>query len=179
MFYGLFGKKNEKGSDMNKNQGEAAPSKIKEPKFVEIQQRGTFTYEKYFVQDTISAKAFLQKRKVDKPNYYVQVETNESDKQTGQGIWGIDREGMYLTKLFRWQRDLSLAKCTGTITKPPTSYAANIAKMNYSDNFTCHITCGSCGHEWLDAVAWQNDTVVKCPNCGKYNKIDSRCVMIE
>lgn len=175
MLFDFFRRKN--GTVSGNKAGKISPPAIKEPKFVEIVQRGKFTYEKYFVQDTISAKAFLQKKKVDKPNYYIQVETNESDNHSGQGIWGIDREGLYLTKLFPWQRDLSLAQCTGTITKPPTSYAANIAKLNYSDNFTCHITCGTCGHEWLDAVAWQNDTVVKCPNCGSHNRVDSRCVM--
>jgi hypothetical protein len=136
------------------------------PKRIGKMRKGANTYEQYVGGDAETAKAFLDKVKVDRPQYYVTVETPE-------GIWGKDREGLYLVGLLPWQRDLRLAECEGSMVEPPTDFAAQMAVGGTSDNFVTLVKCGQCGHEWRDGLAYQQVTVVRCPRCRTYSRVDA------
>jgi HEAT repeat protein len=136
------------------------------PTFVRKDQKGNYTYKIYKSADAESAKLFLLKQKVDRPQYYITVETPE-------GIWGMDKEGLYLVKLLPWQSDLSLADCEGKMSKPPTKFSAMMAVNGQMDNFVAQVQCGKCGYEWLDGLRYKNITIVHCSKCKSYNTVDS------
>jgi hypothetical protein len=125
-----------------------------------------YTYEYYAASSADEARLFLSYREVTKPLYYIQVETPE-------GIWGLDRDGLYLAELLPFQKNLSLSRCTGKITSiNPVSIGMQMAANGKADNFICGIACGSCGYEWQDGVFF-GKIIVKCPKCGKYNCVDT------
>jgi len=140
---------------------------IVEPIFVRKDQKGVNSYEIYKGENPESARAFLRNKKIDRPKHYVNVETPK-------GIWGRDKEGIYLVYLLPWQKELDLATCEGRMVEPPSKYNLQVAIEGIADNFVATIRCGECEHEWLDGLRYQNLTVVLCPKCKTYNKVDSR-----
>jgi len=146
----------------------APPTKKQLPKFFRQVKDGKKTYELYTGDDVETAKSFLTQKTVDKPLYYVQV-------KTPQGVWGVDVEGLYLTDLLDWQKNLSLAQYEGQIVGFPSMFNVGTAAKGIADNFVVKVKCGkeSCGHEWMDALRYQSETVVRCPICSVYVKIDS------
>lgn len=155
---GLFGRK--------KGGGESAAPKGKQPKFISKDQSGGSTYEVYKGRDAESAKAFLMTKRVDKPQYYVVVETPE-------GNWGMDVKGLYLERLLSWQTNIGSAKCEGHICGLPDQFSLQAAARGINDNLIATVHCGKCEHEWPDGVRYQNITVVRCPKCRTLNKVDS------
>jgi hypothetical protein len=147
-------------------------SQIKEPQFIGIQNRGVYTYEVYQGRDAESAKTFLQKKRVDGENYYILIETPE-------GNWGMDIKGLFLENLLPWQVDIDAAVCDGRLLPTSSSqFGLTVASQGILDNFIAKVECGKCEHQWLDGLRYQNNTVVRCPNCKMLNKIDSRHLMV-
>jgi HEAT repeat protein len=133
------------------------------------EQKGKYTYIKYEGPDAATARAFLRRQKgeVQKPNRYVTVETPE-------GIWGVDKEGLYLVHLLPWQSDLGRAQCSGAVVEPPTPFSLQQAILQDAvDNYVATIQCGRCDHRWQDGLNHLASTIVRCPNCGRYNRIES------
>jgi HEAT repeat protein len=152
----------------------------------------TYTYHLYIAADANSARAFLNKEKIDHPFEYISVETPE-------GIWGLDQEeGLYLVDLMPWQRDLRLAECSGELVSrgeditdnyhfrmayesksPETEHIPTDERFN---NFVGEVKCGQCGNIWQDGLAHQkvrehpvtigSTTVVRCPECKTYNLVE-------
>jgi tetratricopeptide (TPR) repeat protein len=129
-------------------------------------ERGEHTYESYACADPTVAKDFLEARDVDRPNYYVDVDTPD-------GIWGKDLDSLYQSRLPDWKTDLSLVECAGSATGLGDVDGIQYCVKGISNNFTAYVECGRCDHRWLDALRYQDITVVRCPSCGIYNKIDS------
>jgi HEAT repeat protein len=142
-----------------------------EPIFEEKFQKGKNTYEVYTVNGAEPARKFLLTKNVDKPLYYITIKTT-------QGIWGLDKEGLYLVKLLPWQIDLEKSECEGSIQEKPTRFSVTLAANGNSDNFICKIKCGNCEYNWFDGIRYQNHTIVRCPKCKKYNKVDSRHIIV-
>ena len=140
----------------------------REPKYLETLKRGNHTYEMYAGHDPESAKSWLLKKKVDKPFYYVQVRTD-------QGTWGVDKEGLFMTDLLPWQINLGLAKYEGMVCGFPNMFNLGTAAHGIADNFVVEVQCGKpgCSYTWMDALRYQNKTVVRCPKCKSYSVIDS------
>jgi hypothetical protein len=162
----LFGRKREPGS--------TAVSDPKRPKFLRKENKGNSTYEVYKAADPETAKAFIATKRVDKPQYYIIVETPE-------GNWGIDVKGIYLERLLPWQMDVASAQCEGHLTRFPDTFGLQMAAKGINDNFVVPVKCGKCEHEWTDGLRYQNVTVVRCPKCRTLNKVDSsqcQCVFI-
>jgi hypothetical protein len=134
--------------------------------------KGKYSYEYYAASSAEEAKLYLSHREVTQPMYYIQVETPE-------GIWGLDKEGLYLVELLPFQTNLSLAQCEGKLRAHSEGYTLGMqsAVVGQADNFVCEITCGSCGFQWKDGVRFRKKTVVKCPACKKYNCVDTSEVM--
>jgi len=128
--------------------------------------KGQYTYEYYAASSAEEAKQFLASREVTQSFYYIQVET------PAEGVWGLDKDGLYLVNLLPFQKNLLLAQCEGSYTQFPFS-AIVMASKGISDNFVSNIICGSCGHEWKDALRVKSKTIVKCPKCKKYNSVDT------
>ena len=141
---------------------------MSEPKYFKTLQDGNRTYELYIEDDAEVAKEWLLTKKVEKPNYYITIKTN-------QGTWGLDKEGLYLTNLLPWQTDLSLAEVEGSVIGIPSMFNIGMASRGITDNFVVRVQCGKsgCGNEWNDALRYQNPTIVRCPKCKSYNRIDS------
>ena len=139
--------------------------KSEKPKFIHKQVSGNRTYEIYKCTDAESAKIFLENKKVHKKLYYIIVETPE-------GNWGKDIEGLFLEHLLLWQKDSKLSHVVGSAS-PHETFGLQMAARGINDNFLCNISCGNCKHTWIDGLRYQNWTIVKCPNCGKYNKVDT------
>lgn len=159
-----------------KNAGESPAPKIKQPQFVrkynEKGQGGDATYETYKGTDAESAKAFLITKRVDKPMYYVIVDTPE-------GNWGMDVQGLYLERLFPWQTNVGSAECEGHIIPMSWSqFGLGMAAKKFNDNFVVKVQCGKCEYQWLDGIRYQNITVVRCPKCKGLNKIDSSNIQV-
>lgn len=167
MFNFLFGSK--------KNADESSTPKIKQPKFVRKYnakgQGGDSTYETYQGTNAESAKAFLMTKRVDKPMYYVLVDTPE-------GNWGMDVHGLYLERLLPWQTNIGSAECEGNMHMMPDMYGVEMTAKGFNTNYIAKIHCGKCEHDWLDGVRYDNLTVVRCPNCKALNKVDSGNVKI-
>ncbi|MDR2653138.1 MAG: DUF805 domain-containing protein [Prevotellaceae bacterium] len=129
------------------------------------QQKGQYTYEYYGAGSAKEAKTFLSSREVTQALYYIQVETPE-------GVWGKDKEGLYLVELLPFQKNLFLAQCEGTY----GNFSFNnitMAARGITDNFVGDIVCGSCGAKWEDGLRYNNKTIVRCPECKKYNSVDT------
>ncbi|MDR0725205.1 MAG: hypothetical protein LBF59_04255 [Prevotellaceae bacterium] len=127
--------------------------------------KGKYTYEYYGAKSAKDARQFLSSCEVTQPLYYVQVETPE-------GVWGKDIEGLFLAELLPYQKNLSLAQCEGTF----GSFSINNATMaarGLTDNFVAETICGSCGAKWRDGLRYNNTTIVRCPECKKYNSVDT------
>lgn len=146
-------------------------SESKKPKFIQKMAQGSSMYEVYKGTDAESAKVFLSMREVDRPLYHIVVETPE-------GNWGRDIEGLYLERLLSWQTNINSAECEGYIVSLLSTFNLQTAAKGFNDNFTVIIECGKCGHQWLDGVRYQNITVVRCPKCLAFNKIDSTKVEV-
>lgn len=132
-----------------------------------IRPSGQYTYEYYRAGSAEEAKCFLQQTEVTKPLYYVMVETPE-------GKWGRDKDGMFLEGLCPFQLNLSLAQCEATTALfPDRMQDLQMAAQKITDNYLLSLTCGSCGYGWTDGVAYRAKTVVKCPECGKFNLVDT------
>lgn len=142
-------------------------SDIRQPKFLKKEKTGGGTYEVYQGADPESAKEFLLTKRVNENQYYIIVETPK-------GNWGIDVKGLFLEHLEPWQTNLTLAECEGSISKMPDMFSLQMAAKGINDNFLASIGCGQCKHQWIDGVRYQNLTIVRCPNCKKYNKVDSQ-----
>lgn len=126
-----------------------------------------YTYEYYRASGPEEARFFLEQTEVTLPLYYVMVETPE-------GKWGRDKDGIFLEGLADFQRNLSLAQCKAiTALLPKRIEDVQLAANQITDNFLLSVTCGSCGYEWTDGVAYRSKTIVKCPECGKYNLADT------
>lgn len=126
-------------------------------------RQNQYTYEYYRATSAEEAKYFLEQTKVTLPLYYMMVETPE-------GKWGRDKDGIFLERLCDFQHNLSLAQCNAeTALFPGRMEDMQMAANKMTDNYLLSITCGSCGYEWKDGVAYRAKTIVKCPECGKYN----------
>ena len=143
-----------------------------QPTFIRKEVKGKNTYEYYKGTDAESAKEFLLTKKIDKPLYYLVVKTSE-------GIWGMDKEGLYLERLLPWQKDIDSAKCQGHyMLASYNPFSLNMAAEGISDNFILKVQCGKCEHRWLDGVRYQNVTIVRCPKCKSLNKVDSKNIIV-
>lgn len=140
------------------------------PIFVGKQLNNGAIYEIYKSTDVEGAKVFLKTKEVDKREYYIVVETPN-------GNWGKDIMGLYLEHLLPWQLDLKIAQVDG-LCVPNEIFGMEMAAKGHNDNFVVKIMCGKCEHNWLDGVRYQNDTVVRCPKCNTYNKVDSRNIQV-
>jgi DNA-directed RNA polymerase subunit RPC12/RpoP len=154
----LFGKKDKPGS--------TAGTKIPTPKFLRKENKGSSTYEIYKASNPETAKSFLATKRVDKPQYYIIVETPE-------GNWGIDVKGLFIERLLPWQTNISSAQCEGHISRMADPFGLEMAAKGFNDNFVVPVKCGNCEHEWSDGLRYQKMTVVRCPSCRMLNKVDS------
>jgi DNA-directed RNA polymerase subunit RPC12/RpoP len=126
------------------------------------------TYEEYKAGNAEIARRFLLTKQVTEPAYYIVVETPE-------GVWGTDVEGLYLERLAPWQNDIGLAEVEGkTGSGLPSLFGLGQAAAGNIDNFVHTVICGKCGRDWQDGLRYQSLTVVKCPQCGTRNSVDSR-----
>jgi hypothetical protein len=157
-----------KGRGGSGKPSEPGRGKVEEPRFVENVQDGARTYEYYKQADPEAAKAWLLTKKVEKPLYYIQVRTD-------RGTWGMDKDGLYLTSLLPWQTELSRAGAKGRIVGTVNMLGLAMAAKGIVDNFVIEVRCGKsdCESVWLDALRYQNKTIVRCPKCATYNEIDS------
>jgi ribosomal protein S27E len=131
------------------------------------QRRNQYTYEYYRASSPEEARYFLDQTYITLPLYYVMVETPE-------GTWGRDKDGMFLEHLCDFQHNLSLAQCeANSAFLPQRMEDVQLAANGITDNFLLSVNCGSCGHEWTDGVTYRSKTVVKCPECGKYNLVNT------
>ena len=145
--------------------GEKAPKPVLMPLGIRTQEQ--YTYEYYRADSAEEARYFLEQTEVTKPLYYVMVETPA-------GKWGRDKDGLFLERLCDFQCNLSLAQCEAkTVTIPLRIEDIQMAANRITDNYLLPITCGSCGFMWTDGVAYRSKTIVKCPECGKYNLADT------
>jgi hypothetical protein len=140
----------------------------KQPEFFKNLEQDGRTYEMYMWEDPQAARLWLMEKTVDKPLHYITIKTD-------QGVWGVDKDGLYLANLLPWQTNLSLAKQTGQITGIPAMASLASAVNNIADNFIAHVQCGNtkCEFIWQDGLRYQNKTVVRCPECKEYSLIDS------
>lgn len=146
--------------------GNNKKQQLLQPIFTGKQQKGNSIFEVYKTEDAESAKAFLLNKEVVQERYYIVVDTPD-------GSWGKDKIGLYLERLRPWQTDTSLVQCKGVAHHPTITENAVSAARNVVDNYVTKIVCGNCNREWLDGVRYQNITVVRCPNCKKYNKVST------
>jgi hypothetical protein len=158
----LLGKKDKNSSET----GSPKMPAVKPPKFVSKDTKQGSTYEVYRGTTAEAAKAFLVTKRVDKPQYYIVVETTE-------GNWGMDVKGLYLEHLLPWQTTLSSANCEGHTASFPDMFGLQMAAKGFNDNFIVLVKCGSCEHEWSDGVRYENTTVVRCPKCKTLNKVST------
>ncbi len=137
------------------------------PTFLRRETKGKNTYETYRAGSAEEARVFLHGQEVDKPFHYIQVETPD------QGVWGLDKEGLYLVRLLDWQLNLGLAVCEGTIAAKPNLFGLQNVLHGGADNFLAQIRCGRCGKEWDDGIRYPDPTVVRCPACEAHNTVDA------
>jgi hypothetical protein len=130
------------------------------------EQRGDAVYEIYAAESAESARRFLSSRRVDRARFYLCVRT------PSQGHWGLDVEGLFLERLLDWQREAPREECVdGRIGGMPCLFGLRAAAQHLSDNFIAPIECGGCKRGWLDGVAYADMTLVRCPGCGRLNRI--------
>jgi hypothetical protein len=139
-----------------------------EPEFFNKVTQDNKTYELFTWGDPESSRQWLLTKKVVEPFYYIQVKTD-------QGVWGIDKEGLFLTNLLPWQTNLALAKHQGEITGLPNAFNLSMAVEGIADNFVIEVQCGKkdCAYRWMDGIRYQDKTIVRCPKCKEYTLIDS------
>lgn len=138
-----------------------------EPEFLSREQQNQYTYEYYRAESVAAAKAFLEKKVVDLPLYYVMV-------RTPKGTWGRDKDGMFLESLAAFQKDLTLRECDAqTAMLPERMMDLELCARGISDNYLLSLTCGVCGGAWKDGVGYRKRTIVQCPHCGRYNLADT------
>jgi ribosomal protein S27E len=131
-----------------------------------------YTYEYYRASGPEEARYFLEQTEVTLPLYYIMVETPA-------GKWGRDKDGMFLERLCDFQRNLSLAQCQAQTSLFPNRWEdLQLAANKVTDNFLLSVACGSCGYEWTDGVAYRSKTIVRCPECGKYNLADTQNIRV-
>lgn len=136
-------------------------------RFVNVKRTDQGTYQTLVGDDPERAKAFLRDEPVDKERYYIVVETPD-------GTWGTDIEGLYLENLRPWQRETATADCDGAISGLiDANQSIEAAARGWADNFVVKVSCGRCGHEWIDGVRYRDLTLVRCPRCRAGNRIDS------
>lgn len=136
------------------------------PRFLRKEERQRATYEIYAADQAEVAKRFLLSKRVDQKSYYVLVETPE-------GTWGLDRLGLYLERLLPFQADVSAAGCDGRTCSMPDPTGLEMAANGINESFVINVECGKCQHQWMDAVRYQNVTVVRCPACKALSRIDT------
>lgn len=143
------------------------------PTHVESKVIGGKTYEMYEHDDVEQAKAWLATRTVAQPLYYITV-------RTPQGTWGMDKDGIWLASLLPWQTNLALAKLSGSIQGTPSMAGVQYAAKKISDNFVVDVACGdpACGNVWQDGVRYGGETVVRCPKCKAFSRIDSSHIVV-
>lgn len=144
-----------------------------QPEFFKKVKQGNKTYELYQWADPERSRKWLLKKEVNEPLYYIQVKTE-------QGVWGIDKEGLFLTDLLPWQTNLDLTKQEGEITGEPNPFNLGLAAREVADNFVVEVQCGreGCGYRWMDGIRYQRQTVVRCPECRSYSLIDSSHIRV-
>jgi hypothetical protein len=83
--------------------------------------------------------------------------------------------GEEMEDLLPWQTNTSLAKCDGTIIpmKGNFWFGVEMAARGINNNLITEVVCGKCKHQWLDGVRYQDITIVRCPECETYNKVNS------
>jgi ssDNA-binding Zn-finger/Zn-ribbon topoisomerase 1 len=158
IFKKLFGQNEETTSSSINKSGQ--------PKFIRKDRNQGATYETYKGKDAETAKEFLMTKRVDEQKYYIIVETPE-------GNWGLDVKGLYLERLLPFQKDINSAKCEGSTCVMPDMFGLQMAARGVNDNFIAKVECGNCKHQWHDGLRYQNITVVRCPECKTFNKINS------
>ncbi|MGH3391478.1 MAG: hypothetical protein ACRDOO_21625 [Actinomadura sp.] len=135
--------------------------------FVGKEKTGRNTYVTFTGNNAEKAKAFLRKEPVDDDFTYIVVETPD-------GIWGTDSNSIYLEKLRPWQLDTGDADCTGVISALIDGvHNLQLAARGVIDNYVVEVTCGGCGHEWIDGIRYRDVTLVRCPECTAANRVDS------
>jgi hypothetical protein len=144
-----------------------------QPEFFKKMEQDGRTYEMYLWEDPQEARLWLLEKTVEDPLYYITIKTD-------QGVWGIDKDGLYLTNLLPWQINLELAKYSGQTTGFPAKSSLLFASKNITDNFIVHVQCGNpeCGFIWQDGVRYQNKTVVRCPECKEFSLIDTSSIHV-
>ena len=81
---------------------------------------------------------------------------------------------LFLVRLLPWQTDLTLAQCDGTIVEPPSPFSIRVAISDPEvDNVIATVSCGRCGHQWQDGMRYKDRSVVRCPRCRAYNRVDT------
>lgn len=132
-----------------------------------IRKQNAYTYEDYTAQTAEEARYFLERTTIEQPLYYVMVHTPEGD-------WGKDKDGMFLSQLCDFQRDLSLRQGDAkTAFFPERMPDLQMAANKVTDNYLLSVTCGLCGYSWVDGVGYRTKTIVRCPECGQYNLADT------
>lgn len=132
-----------------------------------IRKQNNYTYEDYTALTAEAARFFLEQTTVNQPLYYVMV-------QTPEGEWGRDKDGMFLSQLCDFQRNLSLRQCDAkTALVPKSMLDVQMAANKVTDNYLLSVTCGQCGYSWIDGVGYRTKTIVRCPECEKYNLADT------
>lgn len=139
-------------------------------KWTETREEAGSTFECYAAPNPIIAKKFLKSIRVSKPFYYLVVETPG-------GTWGRDVDGLYLERLQSFQKSLEIAKVQGNIVGVASPVGVQAAADGLADNFVVDVKCGECEHVWLDGLKYQATTVVRCPVCSAYNRVDSSHVI--
>ena len=134
--------------------------------FRKKEAKGDKVYEDYDAPDAKTAREFLETKSVARNLYYITVFTPE-------GNWCLDNLGISLEKLLPFQSELESADCNGSIHGMPDPGMIGLAAQGITDNFVSSICCGNCDSTWDDGVGYQQETIVKCPNCGRLNSIDS------
>ncbi|MBN1474490.1 MAG: hypothetical protein JW914_07745 [Syntrophaceae bacterium] len=144
-----------------------------EPRHIENKVIDGKTYEMYEHDDVEQTKAWLATRTVTQPLYYITV-------RTLQGTWGVDKDGIWLANLLSWQINLALAKFSGSIHGTPSMAGVRYAAMKISDNFVATVSCGdpSCGSIWQDGLRYGGETVVRCPKCKAFSRIDTANIIV-
>lgn len=136
-------------------------------KFKCVEERGGNTYETYEGSDPEKAKEFLRKEPVANDHTYILVETPD-------GTWGTDSSSLYLERLRPWQLDADGADCSGSLAKLIDGFHnLELAAKGVVDNFLVEVCCGRCEHAWIDGIRYNDVTLVRCPDCGAGNRVDS------
>jgi len=134
--------------------------------FVEKRQIGAVWYEVLEAPDARTARAFLQVRRMRRPEYCVRIIT------PAEGTWSLDAEGLHLDRLLPFQILLRAAKITGSRIGEPHPAALAAAARGEKDNYVAEVQCGKCAHTWPDALRHQKPTVVRCPECNTLNRVE-------